>query len=267
MSTTPVYRKPGAKPPYEERMLITNGRVLQDYTWKWFSADKQSRSKEKRSTHKTDADAESKLAAAVAALVAAGWKPVANWPGKTTKPQAAFIEPDWWKKEQAKKAKEKTTSSKKPKRVTLGQLKVSGRAAKVPEAELAALAKKVTLPADWSKLLHTHGRRMFANLVRITKPENVLAETKRWVTFWTVDHEPVWTNFAELVPDPKRLVLVASSSNGDIVGYTGERYVVFPRGDVLAVGLADLAEVFGWFMDYIEEAEGKRPRPTYRPES
>jgi hypothetical protein len=103
--------------------------------------------------------------------------------------------------------------------------------------------------------------------VRITKPDKLLAETKRWVMFWTVDHEPVWTNFAELVPDPKKLVVVASSSNGDIVGYTGERYVVFPRGDDLAVGLADLAEVFGWFMDYIEEADGKRPSPTYKPES
>lgn len=244
-----VYRKPG-KPPYAEQMVVLTDRVVSKYSWKWHSPDKQGRSTTQRWEHATIEKARARYDRELAAVIEAGWKPVPDWPGKTTKRAVVAEKP------------KKPKKPKPIKRVT--RLTVVGRAARVTDKELAAV--KYALPADWKKLVTTHGVRMFGNLVRITPPAKIHTETKRWVTFWTIDNQPGWPSFATLVPDPTKLVLVASSSNGDIVAHTGEGYVIFPRSGADAVGLPDLASVFGWFLAAIENAGGK-PRPTYAPES
>ncbi|MFT3838868.1 MAG: hypothetical protein QM723_17950 [Myxococcaceae bacterium] len=83
--------------------------------------------------------------------------------------------------------------------------------------------------------------------------------------FWVVQHEPVWRNFASLVPEAKRLLLLGASIDGDVVSFAAGKYLIFPRSENEAVGLKSLAEVFGWFLAASAEA-GDAPGPTYAPE-
>jgi hypothetical protein len=284
-ASSPVYRKPRAKPPFSERMVIRTSLVVVDYRWKWLAAEKQTPSTHKISELRTEPDAIALYDKLVAQIIAAGWQPVPDWPGKastfdTTGATAKASTTKAVGAGTASKASSASAASDKPaassaqlakgtntkaKRITLAQLVVRGSATRVTDKDLAPLERKYTMPTDWAELVKKYGARAFANFVRITPPKKILAETKRFVKVWTVDHQPVWKNFAALVPNSARLVMLGASSNGDVFGHSGNRYVVFPRNTDEVIGLADLAQVFGWYFAKLEAA-GDRPKRTYAPE-
>lgn len=252
-----VYRKPARERPFDEQLLMVDGNVLDSYLWKWHSQSEQSTSKRKRTTLRTPAAAAEEYEARLAALASDGWRPVENWPGNG----APVLD--------LAAAAPKAPQKAKPKPKPVKRLQLSGSAPKVKAAGLAVLQKRAgALPEDWVTLVTSHGARMFGGRLRLYRPEKALKETRSWVKFWVEKNQPAWRNFAAVVPDAKRLLVLGASIDGDVLVFApGAKrgYVIFPRSEDEAVGLGKLAEVFGWFLAVAAEA-GDTPRATYAPE-
>lgn len=251
-----VLRRRGERTNCEERQFELRGSEVILHQWIATGGFGRTKLRASPTVHRDRSTAMKAMRAAVRALIAEGWGELPSWPELPSDwglPPSPARPPKGPKPPPSRRRRVLS-------RMRLSQVKVLGRAKPVGRRRLEAFEAAVGRgPPSWLVWLARFGAGTFAGRLRFATPERALRDTRRFQRTYRDEDPTFFTNSAVLGGRARELVLIASSIEGDRLGYlpnAPDRLFVLPRNGSEIEVMSHLGQVLTRYATLAARVDG-----------